>query len=808
MSAPSERGGGRGQTRRKGGPGSSAAMTPPQPAVPAKAAPKAQAKAKVVVRSEWRCRGCKIAGTAKNEFSGCSAHAVHELVVLAKGTQEKPRGDVCMKCFMTFLTAGWCEEYDDDIDRFLNEKDKDDDLNECFIHTTGLLLEAHNSGKRIREVKSDKHKKRGAGSLFLALQSARTTRKRICKTKKRGLKAINKLKFCTPNAYKARFGRTCEDDGNLPSWHMIKGTKHWGTLVDMNEDGEIDLEDYEDVGVELEEEVESGGDDELRVGQTEAKYKHIASGLDETLNAAVRVALEVGGASQASSKEESADEGSDADESDDDIVIPPMCQPLAGAVFAPPTLKVATPAPPAARRVSAKPGFQKSHVAHASAFGSKKPLARTGASSAADRSHVAHTAPSPDSGSRKAVQSLDFPPIAVDRSQGKTDVANGSKETPAPPAPPAAEVEQPTSVTSVTDELASVDFAAVQKACKEELNKLQVAELAGLCCTLVEKSEAKAIFTKSAKSLGDVIAMISKAEHSLKRRRVVNEAAVAEVGDSKQGVTNVQRLLNTLATGKGDCETAVAAIESTPIRSMWELPLVILFAILQHNVLETIRFGRYEDLEILLGDKNILTASLPAEGIMSANEKIAEMCLTKAAPRVGRACKTASELSESLIKLASVMSKSGILPAASAKSFESLRIALTSTGEATLDDTQRSLTELEALSSDAGKENDILYPLLQLNTFKDLIKAAAKEAHARIRTLTKSQTLVDLGNQLTPLEATGKPYVKDGQLHQALLAAAGYVRTWEASHSDVSKFAFLVDRLLNIASLLSSIADC
>jgi hypothetical protein len=34
----------------------------------------------------------------------------------------------------------------------------------------------------------------------------------------------------------------------------------WGVLVDMTPEGECDMEDYHDEGVEFEEEVESGGD--------------------------------------------------------------------------------------------------------------------------------------------------------------------------------------------------------------------------------------------------------------------------------------------------------------------------------------------------------------------------------------------------------------------------------------------------------------------------------------------------------------------------------------------------------------------
>ncbi len=148
------------------------------------------------------------------------------------------------------------------MEKLAVEQDKDDAVNMSFLSSGDLWLEAHNSGKRVREVKNDKRSAKD-GSVFAKMQNLRQARKKIIKSKKRGLRAMSRLKFCTPDAYARRFHRTVVDDNLSPDWHMIKGTRQFGGLIDMDPEGEVDLEDYHDEGVEQEEEVESGGDLEI-----------------------------------------------------------------------------------------------------------------------------------------------------------------------------------------------------------------------------------------------------------------------------------------------------------------------------------------------------------------------------------------------------------------------------------------------------------------------------------------------------------------------------------------------------------------
>ena len=268
-----------------------------------------------VIRAEWQCRLCGIHGEASNEFTGNSPHAAGPQVVIARGTLDKPRGDECLKCVFCWCTGGWREEFNDDIAAFCVAKDKDDNLNDAWTQSTTLWLEAHNSGKRVREIKSTKYAKRYGqkDSIWEKIKCLRVNRKRVTKTRGRMLRAKIHMKFLTPDAFFVRYKRTLEDEGKEPGWHVIKGVRRWGVIVNMTPDGEVDLSDEEFEGVAEEEEIESG-EDMLRDGQAAAKFQSLSNSMDATLKAALTVALEPGKAKVANPK---AQAGTDDEDSDD-----------------------------------------------------------------------------------------------------------------------------------------------------------------------------------------------------------------------------------------------------------------------------------------------------------------------------------------------------------------------------------------------------------------------------------------------------------------------------------------------------------
>ncbi len=141
------------------------------------------------------------------------------------------------------------------------------------------------SGKRVREVKSERYSKKlgsGSASVFSKIRALRMNSKRVVIKRARKLRSKVNLKFCTPDAYKARFSRPLEQDGLTAAWHMVKGLRRFGIIVNMDKEGEVDMVDEEEEGVEHVEEIESGEDD-LREGQSMAKYNRAAVGLDATV---------------------------------------------------------------------------------------------------------------------------------------------------------------------------------------------------------------------------------------------------------------------------------------------------------------------------------------------------------------------------------------------------------------------------------------------------------------------------------------------------------------------------------------------
>lgn len=514
---------------------------------PALLAPSSGKKA-VVIRSEWTCSTCLITGTAPNEFEGASPYAHHDQVVIARGSQDKPRGDVCMKCMITWGTGGWREEFNDDIDKFIIEKDKDDTINDAWMASLSLWLESHNSGKRVRAIKSERYAKRTGNceSVFNKVKMLRENRKKVVKTSGRFLKAKTSMKFCTPEAYHSRFNRTLESDGHAASWHNLKGKRMFGVIINMTPEGEMDLEDEHIDGVEHEEEVESG-DDQIREGQSLAKFNFIAGGLDNTIAAAIRVTM--GGALGGGGAGLSADNDEEASSSDDDIFVT-GCVPLGGAV-----LHAATP----------------KHV----------PLA-------------------PSSGPRKVV-----PPAAPQRKGGLGSSAvqpgaAAAAQVAKKPAPPSASHanSKPECEASMVDELNVAKFDDLVGAIVAALNGLAVEALAQPCKSLAEKEAAKAVYKDIHKQLGVPCTKLSQAENQLKRRKFPSEAAIAAVVDFKKGTSNVQKLLNIFLGTKACCESTLAGIMSTKVAEHWDPPIAVLCEIIHHTVIDKVRFSSVRRISV------------------------------------------------------------------------------------------------------------------------------------------------------------------------------------------------------------------
>jgi hypothetical protein len=222
---------------------------------------------------------------------------------------------------------------------------------------------------------------------------------------------------------------------------------------------------------------------------------------------------------------------------------------------------------------------------------------------------------------------------------------------------------------------------------------------------------------------------------------------------------------------------------------------------------QVMRFNRYEDLEkILLQPDSLIARRCSLDEMKDCNEKVAELCLAKVAPRVGRACRQAEDLAGPLLKIADIFSNRQISPESVAKSFCTLGIALLPVTDVSAEKAQEILQALAEFDCGCIPESDILYPLTQLNTFKDLRKDCMKSAASRIKTLTKTMTLSNLTSQLEVVESgfesvSGISIKDDTTLAQALQAAATYVATLQEPHEDVKRFTLAADRLVELGSL-------
>ena len=100
-----------------------------------------------MIRSEWYCEGCAVNGEAPHEFTDKSPYAHFDKVVIAKGTQEKPKGKFCLKCFYVWSVGGWKEECGGDFSNFVRERDRNESLAGSWTDCCSMWLEAHNAGK-------------------------------------------------------------------------------------------------------------------------------------------------------------------------------------------------------------------------------------------------------------------------------------------------------------------------------------------------------------------------------------------------------------------------------------------------------------------------------------------------------------------------------------------------------------------------------------------------------------------------------------------------------------------------------------
>jgi hypothetical protein len=206
-----------------------------------------------------------------------------------------------------------------------------------------------------------------------------------------------------------------------------------------------------------------------------------------------------------------------------------------------------------------------------------------------------------------------------------------------------------------------------------------------------------------------------------------------------------------------------------------EYPIAVQLAICQSIALDKVKYNRWDELAKVLSDVTMKLQDQLGEGILEAHMRCtAELCLAKTAPRVGRNCRTPVELGDALHKLASVFANKDFLPEADVLSFQNLRAALEKVSEANLEVTQAAHDSLDALTDEKLTDESILFPLAQLNTFKELRRLCMKDTKHRLNELTKTQTLKTANDEFGKL-TSGKSSAQDMKFVNALRHAANYV---------------------------------
>lgn len=272
------------------------------------------------------CSFCGCTSESENPYNGQSPYASRQYRPWAHGTIERPKKDECLPCYNLWTAGGWEEEFKRKEELLkLRDNDQDGSIQPVWMQSLAVLIEASNSGQRLRPRKSTAYKKKVSlkTSPMDRLESLRQGRKQIIKKfRKRSAKTTIPRRIFTVDAYKEQFKRTCEVDGLKPSWIMVRGQKIWGVVASILPEGQWDLADEEEDGV-LEETDELTNDEVLREGQMESTFQAIAKGFDEVGARSVHIAsLGAGGSAhepveETGGEDDVASENGEQSQSDD-----------------------------------------------------------------------------------------------------------------------------------------------------------------------------------------------------------------------------------------------------------------------------------------------------------------------------------------------------------------------------------------------------------------------------------------------------------------------------------------------------------
>lgn len=513
-------------------------------------------------RASHRCSLCGINGDQPNEFSGVSKYSKYTHVVYARGTEDLPKGD-CLKCEFVFKVAGWLAEFGSK-EKFRIERDKDPGVQTAFMRCSALWLEHHNSGKRLRVQSGNSRAKRGSNALD-AIMDVRQNRKSIVKRKARRLKVKVRGKIMTPERYQACFKTTIEKAGLSPKYYTIFGKKVWGVLVRKAPEGEFEVSDEEEEGIEELEELDDG-EECLRAEQQQMKYNQVATGIGDAFRDAVFMAEAManpGGRKDGASDGDSGD--GDTDEEDDD-------------------------------------NESSSSASHTEDDGDPGLVGKALKAKVQEAPIVPAKRPAAGGSSHKG-------------GGGGSVRSRTSRVNPIVTSPGAEQLGS-------DDELGTVNFTDMVGTFQAALDEMDQPAMAQLPLTSSQMSDVVKLASAAFDSLQKLIVEMCKAEHSLKRRKVVNSRAVERLSNFKSSVSAVAKILGSIKGIRTEWSALMRAWSNLPpdiSEKVRKFPALVGY-IVKKDAVEQAKFNQFNLLQPLL------SITQNAQGLHLSGPRLAFWC--------------------------------------------------------------------------------------------------------------------------------------------------------------------------------------
>ena len=629
---------------------------------------------------------CGINGDQPNEFSGVSKYSKYTYVVFARGTEDLPKGD-CLKCEFSFKVGGWLAEFGSK-DKFRAAREKEPAVQSAFMQCSSVWLQHHNAGKRCRNQSSSTRAKLGSNILD-TMMDIRQNRKRIVKKKARRLKVKIRGKIFTPERYRARYKRTIEKAGLTAKYYTIHGKKVWGVLVRTAPDGEYDVSDEEEEGIEEHEELDDG-EECLRADQQQVKFDQVATDIGDAFRDAVFMAEAMAnpGGHKDGTDDEDSDKGATEEEEDDDSSHTDDDSDSDGDSCTPGLV-----------------GKVREAIWQGGGGGGSAVKPRRGAAGGA-------------AVTRALVEVSTLPKRTVGGAGGSSHGGDGGGGGGAGRRKPTAPSPGETDPLGSEDELSAVNFAGMAGTFQAALDAMDQPAMAQLSLTTSQMSDVVTLATAGFESLQKLCLEVGRAEHSLRRRKVVNRSALEKLSTFKSSVNALAKILGSIKGVRTEWSAVLVAWSNLPSdisETLRKLPALVGY-IVKKDAVEQVKFNQFNLLQPLLSvtqNAQGLHQIADRDDHLQMNTQILESVMAKIVPAAGRNIRPPDSLVVILREVVGtfVGMDPAVLPSEPLADMQSLQKALKSIElDTDITEIQETIAALEKLSPSDVAQSSILYP--------------------------------------------------------------------------------------------------